>query len=157
MIWYAAVRKGPSKLDRALKYALAEVERVGDPDKLPPAVRTVVLVHAAQGIIDNGGLEYFFEADFPGRPPYSIFVEAYRTIGAREEAQTIAEAVKLFPFANPHRFQSMRDKFLDQFQDEGGHRPDSPFEPLTDKLCGNKSVWKLLEAYVEQHAESFRT
>jgi hypothetical protein len=149
------VGKRPSKFDRALNYALAEVERVGDPDKLPPPVRTVVLVHAAQGIIDNGGLQYFFESDFPGQPPYSVFVEAYRAIGANDEAQALADAVKLFPFANPHRFQTRRDKFLETFLDGGTHRPDSPFEAFTDKLCGNENVWRLLDAHIDRHAELF--
>ena len=132
--------KRPSKFDRALTYACAEVDRVGDPDKLPPPVRTVVLVHAAQGLIDNGGLQYFFESDFPGKPPYSIFVDVYRTIGAKREAQALADAVELFPFENPHRFRARRDEFLEKFQDGGAHRPDSPFEPYTDRLCGNKDV-----------------
>jgi hypothetical protein len=144
-----------SELDRAIKYALAEVARVGDPDKLPAAVRTVVLVHAVQGIIDNGGLQYFFESDFPGQPPYSIFVDAYRVIGAKEEANALADAVNLFPFANPHRFQTRRDKFLAKFVAEGEHRPDSPFEPYTNKLCGNEKVWRLLDRYVRSHSESF--
>ena len=149
--------KRRSNFDRALEHALAEVARVGDPDKLPPPVRVVVLVHAVQGIVDNGGLQYFFESDFPGTPPYSVFVDAYRTIGADSEAQALADAVKLFPFENPHRFQARRDKFLEQFLDGGSHRPDSPFRPFTAKLCGNKNVWRLLEAYVERHAESFAT
>jgi hypothetical protein len=153
---YTAVAKRVSELDRALKYALAEVERVGVPDKLQPPVRTVVLVHAAQGIIDNGGLQYFFESDFPGQPPYSVFVDAYRAIGADEEASALAEAVKLFPFADPHRFQTRRDKFLERFQHGGAHRSDSPFEPYTDRLCGNQNVWRLLKKYVRHHAESFR-
>jgi hypothetical protein len=144
-----------SQLDRALKYALAEVERVGDPDKLPPAVRTVVLVPAAQGIIDNGGLQYFFESDFPGQPPYSVFVEAYRAIGADAEARALADAVQLFPFANPHKFQRRRDTFLTRFLNGDAHRPDSPFNPYTDKLCGNQEVWRLLEQYVRVHAELF--
>lgn len=149
------VVKRPSKFDRALKYALAEVDRVGHPDKLAPPVRTVVLVHAAQGIIDNGGLEYFFESDFPGQPPYSRFVEAYRRIGALEEAQALADAVKLFPFANPHRHQAHRDKLLEQFLCDSSNPPKNPFGSLTDKLCGNKNVWRRLEAYVDHHADSF--
>lgn len=149
--------KQPSKFDRALNYALAEVDRVGDPDKLPPPVRTAVLVHAAQGLIDNGGLQYFFESDFPGKPPYSIFVDAYRTVGASNEAKALADAVELFPFENPHRFQAQRDKFLEQFLNGGAHRPNSPFEPFTDVLCGNKNVWRMLETYVERHVESFPT
>ncbi len=150
-----AVAKRGSQLDRALKHALAEVERVGDTDKLSSPVRTVVLVHAAQGIIDNGGLQYFFESDFPGQPPYSVFVNAYRTIGADAEAQDLAHAVKLFPFADPHKFEGRRNKFLERFRDGGAHGPDSPFEPYTDKLCGNRKIWRLLEQYVRRHAESF--
>jgi hypothetical protein len=61
--------KRKSELDRAIDYAMAEAKRVRDPDKLPPAVKTILLVHAAQGVIDNGGLQYFFEADWPDRPP----------------------------------------------------------------------------------------
>ena len=146
---------GCSSFDRALNYALAEVERVGDPDRLPSPVRTVVLVHAAQGLIDNGGLQYFFESDFPGQPPYSVFVEAYRAIGANGEADALADAVNLFPFADPHRFQERRENFLETFLDGGAHRPNSPFEPFTDRLCGNQNVWRRLKAYVERHPESF--
>jgi hypothetical protein len=145
----------PSKFDRAVEYALGEVKRVRDPDKLPTPVRTVVLIHAAQGIMDKRGLQYFFEADFHGQPPYSVFVDAYRTIGANDAAQALADAVRIFPFADPHRVQSRRDNYLEQFLDDGTERPDSPFKPLTSKLCGNKEVWRLLEAYVELHADSF--
>ena len=147
--------KGSTELDHALKYALAEVERIGDPGKLPPPVRTVVLVQGAQGVIDNGGLQYFFESDFPGQPPYSVFVNAYRAIEAEEAANALAEAVKLFPFAEPHRFVARRQKFLARFLDDGTHRADSPFEPYTKRLCGNKKVWRLLAKYVRLHAESF--
>jgi hypothetical protein len=144
-----------SQFDRALTHALAEVERVGDPDGLPPAVRTVVLVHAAQGIIDNGGLQFFFESDFPRQPPYSVFTDAYRTIGADAEAQALEDAAKLFPFARPHKFRHRRNKFLAEFLDGGAQRPDSPFEPYTSKLCGNTEVWRLLEQYVRRNAKSF--
>ena len=155
----ATVAKSVSQLDRALDHALTEFERIGRGPgigrglhKLPPPVRTVLLVHAAQGIIDNGGLQYFFEADFPGRPPYALFVDAYRAIGADEEADALAAAVKLFPFRDPHQFRHRRNRVLDSFADakRGGHRPDSPFEPFSDKLCGNEKVWRLLKQYVRR-------
>jgi hypothetical protein len=142
-----------SQFDDVLKYALAEVKRVGDPDKLAPPIRTVVLVHAAQGIIDNGGLQYFFESDFSGQPPYSIFVSAYRAIGANEEADALANTVKLFPFPDPHRFQDQREKFMEPFLDSDPQ--GNPFEPFEDKLCGNRNVWRLLNEYVQHHATSF--
>ncbi len=138
-----------------MEYARGELERVGDPDKLPAPIRTVLLVQAAQGVIDNGGLQYFFEGDWPGQPPYSAFVDAYREIGAIEEAQTLANAVALFPFPEPHLSQRRRGEFLDQFLEGGDHRPDSPFAPLTRILCGDRQVWRRLEQYVRAHEELF--
>ncbi len=134
---------------------MAEAARVGDPAKLPPAVRTVLLVHAAQGIIDNGGLQYFFESDWPDQPPYSTFVDAYRAIGSAAEADALAAAVLLFPFTEPHKHQRRRDKFLDQFLEDGGHRSDSPFAPYTEQLCGNDTIWKKLAAYVASNSAAF--
>src|SRR5688500_18729456 len=99
-----------NQLDRAMEYTCAELERVGDLEKLPRAVRTVAVVQVAQGIIDNGGLQYFFESDFPNQPPYDIFVDAYREIGAIVEADALAAAVRLFPFAEPHKNQTARDE-----------------------------------------------
>ena len=134
---------------------MAEAARVGDPMKLPAAVRTVLLVHAAQGIIDNGELQYFFENDFPNQPPYAIFVDAYRAIGAIVEADALTAAIGLFPFAEPQKNWKLREAFLEQFQDGGAHGPDSPFAPLDDQLCGNKAVWRLLAEYVATHANAF--
>jgi hypothetical protein len=115
------------------------------------------MVHAAQGIIDNGGLQYFFENDWDGQPNYSDFVDAYAAIGASTEAQAIESAVLLFPFADPHKFQNLRREFLERFQDGGGHRADSPFEPFSDQICGSERVWQLLEKYVQVHGDSFPT
>ena len=61
----------------AIKFALSKAEGRSDINQLHDPIRPVVLVHAAQGMIDNGGLQYFFEADFPGNPPYSLFSISY--------------------------------------------------------------------------------
>ena len=143
-----------SKLDTAVEHAMSKARAAKDVAALPDAVRTVALVHAAQGIIDNGGLQYFFEADFPGKPPYPLFIEAYRNIGAAAAAAALAEAVSLFPFPEPHRHAAKRNKFMDSFKDEDDEPVNSPFERLTKPLCGNKSVWRLLEAYVEKNAKA---
>lgn len=142
-------------LDRAIDYAIAEVRRVGDPGLLPLPVRIVALVHAAQGVIDNGGLQYFFESNWKNQPPYSVFIDAYCAIGAAAEADVLAAAVALFPFPDPQKHQEQRNEFMDQFQDEDGHRLDSPFEPYTKQLCGNKEVWRRLESYVSAHIDTF--
>lgn len=144
-------------LDSASDFAFAELKRHGkEPSSLPVPLRTVVIVYSAHGIIDNGGLQYFFEADFPGNPPYSVFVDAYRAIGAEAEATALAEAVKLFPFEEPHLHMGRRDEFLGQFEHGGGDRTDSPLEPFTNTICGSEAVWQLLASYVANHASAFQ-
>ena len=140
-----------SQLDRAINYAFAELERVGDPMKLPLPMQTVVHVVTAQGIFDNGGVQFFFESDFQGPPPYSVFIDAYQEIGADDEAKALAAAVDLFPFRNPHKFQKRRDKFLGL---QHGQQ-ESPMWDYDAKLCGSEQVWPLLAKYVRRHANSF--
>ena len=134
---------------------MAAAAKAGDVTKLVTPIRTVALVHAAQGVIDNGGLQYFFESDFPGKPDYALFVEAYRAIGADDAARTLAQAVALFPFESPHMHVKKRNEFLDSFLDEDDEPVDSPFEPLTGKLCGEQSVWEKLKKYVAEHSAAF--
>ena len=68
-----------SSAERASTIAFKRLEALGnDVTLLSVPFQTIVAVTTAQGIIDNGGLEYFFGADFPNHPPYSFFVEAYR-------------------------------------------------------------------------------
>ncbi len=81
-----------------------------------------------------------------------MFVEAYRAIGADDAATTLERAVALFPFDAPHKHAKKRNEFLDTFLDEDEEPVNSPFEPLTDKLCGNKSVWEKLKKYVAAHS-----
>lgn len=138
-------------LKRAIAYALKEVERIGDPAKLPEAVRTVVLVHAAQGIINNGGLQYFFESDFPGQPNYSILVAAYDAIGATAEARVLEAAIASFPFSDPHKFRARREEVMERYA-EG---EIDPFYRYTKLLCGNKNVWRCLGRYVREHRDQF--
>src|SRR4051794_7668624 len=105
-----------SHYDRVTNYAREEAEKVKDIAKLPPPVRTVACVLTGQGVINNGGLHYFFESDFPNSPPYSFFVEAYRMIGANDAADALEKAVALFPFKDPQRHVDRRNKFLDSFK-----------------------------------------
>jgi hypothetical protein len=84
----------------------------GDPARLSEPFRTVVVVDTAKGIIDNGGIEYFFESSFPLSPDYSAFSLAFRNIGMREAADDLDRAVAQFPFPNPHLNAAMRNEFL---------------------------------------------
>lgn len=106
-------------------------------------------------MIDNGGLRYFFEEDFPGTPPYDTFVKAYREIGAEIAAQALTDAVGLFPFKNPNKAKNKRNEFLDSFNDEDDEPVNSPFEPLTKILCGSLEVWARLESYIIVHSKLF--
>jgi hypothetical protein len=113
--------------------------------------RTFLLVYGAQGIIDNGGLRYFFENDFPHQPPYSLFVNAYRRIWSRKEAAALSRAVGYFPFRQPHRSMELRREFMASL-------PQShDFFRLDRQVCGNEAVWSRLAAYVVEHGAAFGT
>jgi hypothetical protein len=114
------------------------------------------MVHAAQGVIDNGGLQDFFGSDFPGRPSYERFVEAYRAIGADEAASDLEQALALFPFPDSHLHVGRRQAWLDALRSCGGDAASSnAFDALSDRLCGNEDVWRKLESYIERHPASF--
>ncbi len=131
---------------RLIDLAFRRLRRVGnDRAKLPELEQTIVLVASAQGIIDNGGFQYFFEMDFPDRAPYSHLVAAYRAIGATPAATRLERAVRMFPFAAPHRNQKRRNAFMDRLAKAHA------FHRLGDKVCGDTSVWKHLSAYIAKH------
>jgi uncharacterized protein DUF4375 len=141
---------GKTLLDKASDYAFARLEEVeGSLTKLPLPLQTVVVIYSAQGVIDNGGLEYFYESDFPNNPPYSLFVTAYRRIGAMEAARCIERTAAMFPFPDPHLQQVKRDRFL-----EG--KASREFRLLSDRICGDQSVWDKLAVYVEKNRDAFK-
>lgn len=140
-----------SFLDRASEYAFSELERLGgDPGKLPIPLQTVAVIYSAQGVIDNGGFEYFFGQDFDFSPPYSFFSDAYRRIGAAEAADCIDKAAAMFPFENAHLLKDERAKFIDTLD------ASSKFVELGDRVCGDEAIWSALEAYARRHSEAFK-
>jgi hypothetical protein len=46
-----------------------------NPFQLSEPLQTCWAVENAQGIIDNGGLQYFFDSDWDGNSPYSFFIQ----------------------------------------------------------------------------------
>ena len=137
---------------RAYDYALSRLHAAsGDIEALPLALQTLLIVESAQGIIDNGGLAFFYEADFPNNPPYATFVEAYRRIGAESAAACIEATAGMFPFSDPHFFEPLRQLWLEKLcEDPGGE-----FHRLSDRICGDPSVWTRLEEYVEKNRHAF--
>ena len=139
-------------LGRPYDYAVSCLHQAaGDMEALPLELQTLLLVESAQGIIDNGGLAYFYEADFPNNPPYSVFVEAYRRIGADAAAACIAGSARMFPFAEPQLFEPLRQLWLEKL----GAEPDSEFHRLSQRICGDASVWSRLAEYVENNRHAF--
>lgn len=118
---------------------------------LPPPVRTVFVAGTAQAIIDNGGLEYFFESDFPGQPAYEIFADAYQRIEAEECAEAIRRAVGLLPFSAPHLREGDRCEQLDPWNS----MPQSPLDACNEIRIGSSKVWALLERHLEDHRDEF--
>lgn len=137
-------------LDRAAELAYQELERVGgDPAKLPIPLQTVATLYTVQAMIDNGGFRYIFENDYPFNPPYSLFSEAYRRIGAFGAASFLDQAVAMFPFEAPHLHAEKRNEFMDSL-------PEShEFFELGDQVCGDERIWSLMEEYVRKHAVQF--
>jgi hypothetical protein len=133
-------------------HALARLQAAGgDVQALPIELQTLLLVESAQGIIDNGGLEFFYEADFPGNPPYALFVEAYRRIGAHVTADCLEAASLLFPFDEPHYFEPLRQLWLEKFRSDPGHA----FARLARAIGADATVWDRLADYVETHRAAF--
>jgi hypothetical protein len=141
-----------SLLERASAYAIAKVQEAqGDVSQLPQPVQTVVVIDTVQGIIDNGGLESFYESDFPGNPPYSFFVETFRRIGAESVASCIEESSRMFPFPDPHLHEVKRQQWLDSVKRDEAH----PFVCLSRQACGDVSVFCKLAEYVERHRDAY--
>ncbi|MFC0251677.1 DMP19 family protein [Massilia consociata] len=139
-------------LNDAIEHAYTFLSAVdGNAALLPEPMRTVVIVSTAQGIIDNGGLEYFFESDFPHNPPYSLFVEAFRRIGADGVSTCIERCADMFPFAHPHLHEAQRQQWIDSIKDNEAHE----FVLLSNKACGDKVVYKKLAEFVERNRNSF--
>jgi hypothetical protein len=135
-----------SMLDLAVDGLYKELNRVdNDLSKIPEITRPIALLYMFQGMVDNGGFRYPMETDFPGYPPYSLFVDSYRKIGALAAASALEQAVTLFPFPKPEQDAEARCLFMSALNE------DSEFEQLSDKVCGDESIWKCMDEYVARH------
>ena len=124
----------------------------GAMESIPMPAQTVLLIGTAQGVLDNGGLRYFFESDFPGRPSYETFADAYARIGAQQCADAIRQAAARFPFSDPHLRRAERCDQLDVWSSI----PESPLDALDDVLLRSGGVWALLDRYLEDHLDELQ-
>ena len=120
---------------------------------MPRPRRVFAMIYSAQGTIDNGGFQYFFEADWPERPPYSTFSDSYRAIGATDVANWLDQAAAMFPFAEPHLHRSERVKYLREFCVKG----DSPMGMLSgEAIDASARVFTRLAEYVRLNSGHFK-
>ena len=139
-------------LGRPYDHAIACLAQAGgDVSRLPVPLQTLLLVESAQTMIESGGLEFFYEADFPNNPPYAMFVEAYRRIGADAAADCIEASSLLFPFEEPELFEELRLLWLEQARLQRGHA----FARLSEQIVADASVWSRLADYVQRHRADF--
>jgi len=134
-----------------LDVAREAMKAAGGLQHSPRPVQIAITVSIVQGIIDNGGLQYLYEADFEDRSPYSEFVGAYREICALEAADLLERSARLFPFADPHLYETKRQKWLDDIRENEAHE----FHEISNRLIGNKSVFPKLMEYMARHKEFF--
>jgi hypothetical protein len=137
-----------SRLAEAAYQALAAAG--GDPRQLSEPFRTVVLVDTAKGIIDNGRIKFFFGADFPFNPEYSVFSSAFRNIGLTEAADDIDRAVARFPFANPHLHAAKRNEFMINVEFD----PSGEFQSAGDRIMNDKQFDERVVSYAKKFGPS---
>ena len=155
LILDAAWRMSLNKLARDAKGRFSEsrlAEEVSDAANTNEPYSTVLIVLSAQGIIDNGGLCAFLEADWPHSPPYDLFTVRCRKIGATASAQAITSAIDWLGLEEPHLEQAKRDALLDDFRDDetGTH--------LLHKLGASiydDDVWQKLVDFIKDNSDYF--
>ncbi len=154
---YEISNSDSNEIEKALIVVHRDQEKKSwNPVKLQTPLRIVWAVTQAQGTIDNGGLQYFFENDWPNTPPYSVFSDALRVIGATEAAKLIDNAVALFPVKCPETNLEMRRNFMEASEKE--EMRQSPFYEISLRLLdvGGETM-TALAAYIRQHQGHFLT
>jgi len=138
-------------IDEAFKKAFARYGSIKNINFLPPIIANFLLVHDAQGVIDNGGYRYFFGSNWPNNPPYSRFVDAYIAIGCKKQARDMERVVNTFPFENPHLHETRRSEYIKANFDEDSHE----VKGWGDALCGDEEVWEKLREYYLKNKPEF--
>ena len=126
----------------------------GNPHLLPDELAVIVTIVSAQGLIDNGGLSYFFESDWPFTPSYDEFSRLYRLIGANVAAEAIDRSASLFECDNPHQNFDKRQSFIHanlETIDNGG---ECAFSEYNDQIWDDE-IWRKLDSYIIDNADKF--
>jgi hypothetical protein len=103
-----------------------------DPIHSPMPHKVAVMLTTAQGLIDNGGFEYFFGVPFNIEPNMEDFIRAYQTVGAIKSASLFELALV--------RSQALQPEY----------------EDLNKILWANsESNYKQLMVYIEENPNLF--
>jgi len=140
------------RLDAAVKRIFKQLDALGgDLMKLPAVVRPVVILYEFHGMIGNGGFRYPLEGDWPNHPPYSIFSDAYRAVGAFRAADLWDDTVRRFPFSNPERDSHARLEYMASLDE------DDCFFRNGDWVSGEDyyPILLMMEQYVDRYPEAF--
>lgn len=132
-------------LDKASDVAFDKLAKAKDRlDRLDEPYKTVAIIYSAQGVIDNGGLAYFFENDWSNHPPYSMFADAYERIGRIKAAQVIRDAAASFGVSDPEKNMTARRAYIE------ANSKKEVFDGMVwdDCVCGDDEVWTGLAAWI---------
>lgn len=123
--------------------------------ELPRPLFVVWAIEKAQETTNNGSFQYFFESDWPHNPPYSIFIDAFREIGAVETAECLESAVNEFPFENPHLYCEKRCDYLDE-SGSSSMSKDSRIDQLGLRVMDlNDENYAKLAQYIQKNESYF--
>lgn len=102
------------------------------------------VVHS-YGIVENGGLRYFFENDWPDGVTYDRFIQAYNTIGATHSATCLADVITQM-FGDKHDMDVYsRRKILDRWDVE----KSSLLNDYSRQFLGNRrEMDRLIAEYI---------
>lgn len=156
IIFVGCEKKAPSQnstpitdhelLDKVSDIAFNKLTDADDQmESIEEPYKTVAIIYSAQGVIDNGGMVYFFENDWPNNPPYSVFADAYERIGRTDAAKALRAAEKSFNVPNPEKNRKARRDYIKAHQDR--------FEGMVwdDCICGDEKVFEDLALWVRSH------
>ena len=133
-------------LDQLSREAFERVDQLGnDPMLLDEPWKTIVLIHSAQGVIDNGGFAYFFENDWPHFTPYEEFARAYDRIGKSESGTALRDAVSAMGLESPEHSLEARRHYIATNQIDARGRIKGWDEAA---VVGDSTVWAALAAWI---------
>jgi hypothetical protein len=125
------------------------------PCQLSEPLFTVWAVEKAVGVICNGGSQYFFENDWPEKPEYAVFIDAFRRIGASEAADCLEDAVQMFPSDAPHLDCAMRRDHMEFLRKKEGV-DESILDKLGDRIIDlEPETFAQIASYIRQHIDYF--